>query len=161
MPGFTKQDVADRSPFGINEYLRSTKGIRFEHYTLSAATILSQTIDGVSGLKIVKRGLVLAKITSGAESGKIGPFVAGATDVVDGRQTTSNIVGLNDTFLPWQTMDRDVEVAVAYDAAAVQAWCFEYNGNAATPSQVTLSNGTATAMQPGGAAGKGVAILWK
>lgn len=161
MASFTKQDVADRSPFGVREYLRSTKGVKFEHYTLSAATIRSQTVDGVSGLKIVHKGLVLAKITSGAESGKIGPFVAGATDVVDGRQTNTNIVGINDTFLPWQTMDRDVEVAVAYDASAIQAWCLEYNGNLAATTEVALSNGTATAMQPGGAAGKGVAILWK
>lgn len=161
MASFTKQDVADRSPFGPREYLRSTTGNRFEHYTLAASTIRSQTIDTVTGLKIVQKGLVMAKITSGGEAGKIGPFVAGATDVVDGRQTTSNIVGINDTFLPWQTMDRDVEIACAYDAAAVQAWCLEYNGNLAATTEVALSNGTATAMQPGGAAGKGVAILWK
>lgn len=158
---FNKQDVSDRAPFGIKEYLRSTESTRFEHYTLSAATIRSQTIDGVGGMKIVHRGLVLAKITSGAESGKIGPFVQGTTDVADGRQTTSNIVGINDTFLPWQTMDRDVEVAVAYDAAVIQAWCSEYGGNLAATTEAALSNGTATAMQPGGAAGKGVAILFK
>jgi hypothetical protein len=161
MASFNKQDVADRSPFGVREYLRSTSGVKFEHYTLSAASVRSQTIDGVAGMKIAHKGLVLAKITSGAESGKIGPFVAGATDVVDGRQTAAGIVGILDTFLPWQLMDRDVEVAVAYDAAAIQAWCLEYNGNLAATTEVVLSNGTATAMQPGGSAGKGLAILWK
>lgn len=161
MPSFNKQDVADRSPFGIREYLRSTEGMKFESYTLAASTIRTQTIDGVAGMKIAQRGLVLAKITSGAESGKVGPFVAGVTDVVDGRQTNTNIVGILETFLPWQTMDRDVEIAANYACAAIQAWCLEYNGNLAATTEVALSNGTATAMQPGGAAGKGVAILWK
>jgi hypothetical protein len=161
MASFTKQDVVDRAPFGMREYLRSTQGLRFEHYTLAASTIRTQTIDGVAGMKIAPRGLMMAKITSGAEAGKIGPFVAGATDVADGRQTPANIVGILETFLPWQTMDRDVEVAVAYDAAVIQAWVLEYNGNLATTTEVVLSNGTATATQPGGTAGKGVALLYK
>lgn len=161
MASFNRQDVADRSPFGIREYLRSTEGMRFESYTLAASTIRTQTVDGVAGMKIAQRGLVLAKITSGGEAGKVGPFVQGTTDVADGRQTTSNIVGILETFLPWQTMDRDVEIAANYTCAAIQAWCLEYGGNLAATTEAALSNGTATAMQPGGAAGKGVAILWK
>lgn len=54
------------------------------------------------------------------------PGVAGAAD---GRQTTGNIVGICDTFLPWQLNERDVEVAVVYECAAVQAWCIEYSAN--------------------------------
>jgi hypothetical protein len=161
MASFTKQDVADLAPFGIREYLRSTEGLRFEHYTLAASTVRTQTINGVGGQKIAQRGLVLAKITTGAEAGKVGPFVAGATDVVDGRQTVANIVGILETFLPWQLMDRDVEVAVAYTAAVIQAWCLEYNGNLAATTEVALSNTTAAAMIGGGAAGKGVSILFK
>lgn len=161
MASFTKQDVADLSPFGIREYLRSTVGLRFEHYTLAASTIRTQTIDGVGGQKIAQRGLVLAKITSGAESGKVGPFASPTTDVVDGRQTVANIVGILETFLPWQLMDRDVEVAVAYSAAAIQAWCLEYTGNLAATTEVALSNTTAAAMFGGGAAAKGVSILFK
>jgi len=161
MASFNKQDVADRSPFGINEYLRSTEGMKFESYTLAASTIRTQTVDGVAGMKIAQRGLILAKITSGAESGKVGPFVAPTTDVVDGRQVVANIVGILETFLPWQTMDRDVEIAANYMCAAVQAWCREYSGNLAATTEAALSNTTAAAMIGGGAAGKGVSILFK
>lgn len=161
MASFTRQDVADRSPFGPREYLRSTTGMLFESYTLAASTIRTQTIDGIAGQKIAQRGLVLAKITSGAESGKVGPFVQGTTDVADGRQTVANIVGILETFLPWQTMDRDVEIAANYHCAAIQAWCLEYGGNLAATTEAALSNGTAAAMIGGGAAGKGVNILFK
>jgi hypothetical protein len=161
MPSFSKQDVADRSPFGIREYLRSTEGMKFESYTLAASTIRTQTTDGVPGMKIAQRGLVIAKITSGGDAGKVGPFASPTTDVADGRQTVANIVGILETFLPWQTMDRDVEVAVNYECAAIQAWCLEYTGNLAATTEVALSNTTAAAMIGGGAAGKGVAILFK
>jgi hypothetical protein len=80
-----------------------------------------------------------------------------AGDMSDGRQTLANIVGLNLTTLPWQLMERDVEISVVYDCEAIQGWCTEYdlNGNL-----VPLSNTTAAAMQRGGAAGKMVDIGW-
>ena len=99
----------------------------------------SVTINGNAGQKILQPGTVMAKITSGGDSGKIGPFSAAATD---GRQTAANIVGINTTFLPWQLIERDVEVAVAYECTAVQAWCYEYNGSNAV---ITLTNTTADA----------------
>lgn len=261
MAHFTK-DPSIQTPFGKNVYLRSTVGCKFESYTLAAATFPAQTIDGVGGQKIAQPGTAMAKITSGPDAGKIGPFQAAGTaeiqtltasgtvsggtytltlngqttaaiaynasaatvqaalealsnvvpgDVLvgggpfpatpltftfygnyigdaptlsvatgsltgttpgaaittgtpgvagaaDGRQTTSNLVGLLDTFLPWQLMERDVEVAVCYEATAVQGWCFEMN---AAGVLIPLANATATAMQPGGAAGKGVSLTWK
>lgn len=262
MPSFVKGGTA-QTPFGKNQYLRSTKGVKFESYTLSAATVTSQTIDGVSGQKIAQSGLVLAKITSTAESGKVGPFQGGtmqnAVQVVtitgtptggtftltynnavtapiafnaiasavqsallalptlgpsdvavtggpgpgtpytltfggnlngqdvavavgqnsltggttpavtvtttttggvasggatDGRQDPENIVGILDTFLPWQLTEHDVEVAVAYEATAVQAWCLEYDASGVVAA---LSNATANAMRGGR---KGVEILF-
>ena len=60
----------------------------------------------------------------------------------------TNIVGLLDTFLPWQLLERDVEVAVAYQAHAVQAWCFEYTAAGGAVPQA-LSNTTADAMRGG------------
>lgn len=129
------------TPFGRNEFLRSTQDVKTESYTLAASTVPAKTIDGVAGQKILKPGTVLAKITSGGESGKVGPFQAGATD---GRQTAANIVGLNMTFLPWQTMERDVEVAAVYECTAVQAWCIELD---ATPAEIALTNTTADAMR--------------
>ena len=64
-----------------------------------------------------------------------------------------NIVGINNTFLPWQLMERDVEVAVVYDASVVQAWCYEYNASGVATA---LANATANAM----VSTKGVRILF-
>lgn len=69
------------------------------------------------------------------------PGVAGA---LDGRQTLANLVGLNDTWLPWQTLERDVEVGVLYHGTAVQGWCFELN---AAGVAIALTNTTADAMR--------------
>jgi len=131
------------TPFGRNEFLRSTQDVKTESYTLSAASVPARTIDGVGGQKVLQPGTVMAKITSTAESGKIGPFSAAATD---GRQTAANIVGLNMTFLPWQTIERDVEISVVVQATAVQAWCIELN---ATSVEIVLTNTTADAMRGG------------
>ena len=139
MPAFVKGNVA-RTPFGKNQYLRSTVGCKFESYTVAASSVPSETIDGFSQ-KIVQPGTVMAKITSGPEIGKVGPFQAGVTD---GRQTLANIVGLNDTFLPWQLLERDVEIAALYIGTAVQGWCFELDG---AGLRIVLTNTTADAMR--------------
>src|SRR3954452_24711610 len=97
MPAFVKGGAA-RTPFGKNEFLRSTRDLKFESYTCSAASVATETIDG-SVTKVLQSGEVIAKITSTAESGKVGPAQAA---VADGRQTVTNIVGINNTFLPWQ-----------------------------------------------------------
>jgi hypothetical protein len=140
MSTFVKGGTAN-TPFGRNEFLRSTQDVKVESYTLAAASVLARTIDGVAGQKILKPGTVLAKITSGGDSGKVGPFNAQATD---GRQTAANIVGLCVTFLPWQLMERDVEVGAVYECTAVQAWCIELD---ATSTEVALTNTTADAMR--------------
>lgn len=247
MAHFTRDPSLD-TPFGKNVYLRSTKGCKYESYTLAGATVPVRTIDGVAGQKMLQPGTVLAKITSGPDAGKVGPFqgtgtaevqtltasgtVSGGTytitlggqttapiaynasaatvqaalealsnvvpgDVLvgggafpaapltftffgnyigdaptltttttgltgttpgaafttttpgvagaaDGRQTAANIVGLNDTFLPWQAMERDVEIAAMYIGTAVQGWCLELN---AAGVEIPLSNTTADAMR--------------
>lgn len=154
MSTFVKGGAA-RTPFGRNEYQRSTKDDkRVESYTLAAATVPAVTIDGFPNQKILQPGTVMAKIDSGPDAGKVGPFSAAATD---GRETLGNIVGLNDTFLPWQAIVRDVEIGVTYDAACVQGWCIEYD---ASDEPIVLTNTTAAALQRGGAAGKKVDISW-
>lgn len=140
MPGFVKGGSTS-TPFGRNEYLRSTRKFLTESYTCAAASVPARTIDGVPGQKILQPGTVMAKITSGADAGKVGPYQAGATD---GRATAANIVGLNDTFLPWQLMERDVEVGVVNECVAVQAWCIELD---AAGAEIALSNATADAMR--------------
>jgi len=139
MASFTKGG-GNRTPFGKNQFLRSTQDVKTESYTLAAATVPTETIDG-SSQKVLQAGEVLAKITSGADAGKVGPFMAGVTD---GRQTAANIVGVNDTFLPWQLLERDVEVAAVYDATCVQGWCFERD---AAGARIVLTNTTADAMR--------------
>lgn len=154
MASFTKGGAA-RTPFGRNTYMRSTKDAAFESYTLAASTITAQTIDTFNNQKIVQSGTVLAKITSGADAGKVGPFQGQtSTTITDGRQTLANIVGICDTFLPYQTMDRDVEVAVMYDGAVIQGWCFEYDNSGLL---IALTNTTAAAM----VAQKSISILFK
>lgn len=140
MASFTKGPQY-RTPFGPNVFLRSTRDVKTRSWTVAASTVPTQTIDGYADQKVLDKGVVLAEITSGAETGKVGPFNADATD---GRQTLANIVGLNNTFLPWQLMERDVEVAVVYECTAVQAWCLEYASGGA---QVALTDATADAMR--------------
>lgn len=140
MPVFVKGG-ANRTPFGKNVYLRSTRGTKFISYTVAAASVVAATIDTFTGQKVLQPGTVMAKITSGGDSGKIGPFNADATD---GRQTLANVVGINDTFLPWQLIERDVEVAVLITGVCVQAWCTEIAAGGAT---VALTNTTADGMR--------------
>lgn len=140
MPSFIKGGTA-RTPFGRNEYRRSVKDIKTESYTVAAATVPARTIDGHANQKILQPGTVMAKITSGADIGKVGPFQAGVTD---GRQTLANIVGLNDTFLPWQLIEHDEQIAVAYEVTAVQGWCIELD---AAGAEIVLTNTTADAMR--------------
>jgi len=95
---------------------------------------------GADVSKILQPGTVIAKITSGTYTGKFGVFQAGATD---GRQTAANIVGVADTFVPWMLLERDVDIAVTYEATVVQAWCLEYN---AAGAPIALSNATRDAI---------------
>lgn len=134
------------TPFGRNEFLRSTQDVKTESYTVAASTVPARTIDGAAGQKILQPGTVMAKITSGGESGKVGPYSTDTAGVTDGRSTATNIVGLNTTFLPWQLIERDVEISVTYQCTAVQAWCLEYTlAGGAVPQ--ALSNATADAMR--------------
>jgi len=242
MTSFSKNDTA-RTPFGRNQFLRSTRGLGIESYTLSRATVPDQTIDTFTE-RFLQPGTVLARVTSGNEAGKIGPFRAGAVinesvslavtatggtftltyggvataalafdstaeqvraaltdlttlnsrDIVvtggalpgtavvitftgllsgqdvgaitvqtgsltggsaavtttagdssgsgaatDGRQDPNNIVGLLETFAPWQLKERDLEVAVVYRGAVVQANCFEFGSS---NTAVALTNAT-------------------
>lgn len=245
------------TPFGRNEFLRSTSDVKTISRTLASASVPASVIDGHSGQKVLQPGTVLATITSGPDTGKVGPFQTAGTDEIqvltgggtisggsftatimgsttaaiawnaiaatvqaalrlavssdpastdeekaiadgltvtggpiastpftityngetaadvpqitvntslltgtaptitpststagvagatDGREVLTNIVGLNKTFLPWQLMDRDVEVAVIFEADVVQARCIVLNGSG-TP--VALDDTTAAAM---------------
>lgn len=145
------------TPFGRNEFLRSTKEGQFqtESYTLAASTWPARTIDGNPNQKVAQPGTVLAKITSGPEAGKVGPFQRFVADpdgtgpltdsgATDGRGDPANIVGLLLTFLPWQLIERDVEISAVYDCVAVQGWCKEHD---AAGAEIVLTNATADQMR--------------
>ncbi len=145
MPGFTKGG-GNTTPFGRNEILRSVRDVKTDSFMFAKSSLPARTIDGVAGQKILQPGLVLAKITAAAgtstadDVGKVGPFQAGVTD---GRQTLANIVGINFTFLPWQLVERDVEVSAIYEGALVQAWCKELD---AAGLEIVLTNATAAGL---------------
>lgn len=254
MPSFLKQGFA--TPFGVNEFLRSTSDVKTLSRMLASSTVPTQTIDTFTGQKILQPGTVLAKIITGPDAGKVGPFQTAGTDEIqtltgtgtisggtytvtllggtttaipfganaatiqaalraavaagtgtaadkaigdsitvtggpinttpvvitydgelgadvaqatvntasltgstpgitpttgtagvagatDGRGDVNNIVGLNKTFLPWQLMDRDVEVAVIFEAAVVQSQCIILNANGV---ETALDDTTAAAM---------------
>lgn len=85
-----------------------------------------------------------ASVTGTAPTAAVTTPTPGVAGAVDGRQTLANIVGLNDTFLPWQLLERDVEIAVNYMCTAVQGWCFELN---AAGVRIAVQNATADAMR--------------
>lgn len=101
-------------------------------FTFGAPGDQSPIVIDVTGVTGTSPTVSVAETTKG---------VAGAGD---GRDDTANIVGINDTFLPWQLLNRDVEVAATYDCYAVQAWCFERN---AAGARIPLTNTTADAMR--------------
>lgn len=152
MPLFQKGPTpADYGTFGKNVFLRSTQDVKTDSGMLAASTFPAKAAGDGTPQKILQPGTVLAKITSGAESGKLGPFSAKATD---GRQTVANIVGINITFLPWQLLEGDREVAYAYEASVEQPNCIEFD---ADDLSIPLSDTTATAM----VAKKLLSILFK
>lgn len=142
MPSYTAPTFA---AFGRNEYLRSTKGHMFEHYTVAATSIPATA----AGDKILQSGTVMAKITSAAgtstaaDVGKIGPFSATATD---GRQTAANIVGVCDSFFPYQLVRGDREAAVLKHGRVVAAACYEYTAAEVSPGTRGIQAGTQAAL---------------
>ena len=97
-----------------NEYLYSTVGNLFNTYTLSLSAVTNSSVSqSMANLKDDKgnyyanKGWLLAKITSGIQNGKVGPYDSGASD---GRQTAANIVGFLDTFANLEDGDKDVGV---------------------------------------------------
>lgn len=139
-----------REPFGTKEYLYSTQDVKKTPYTFAADSLPIEVIDGVNQ-KVLLPGEILAKITSGNDAGKVGVFQADATD---GRQTLANIVGINDSWFPWQLMEGDREVAATYECTARQAWCTERD---AAGARIVLTNTTAAALL----ASKALSVMFK
>jgi len=118
-----------------NEYLYSTTGNLFKTYTLSLSAVTDSSVTNSMANLVdsdtnyfVNKGWVMASITSGEENGKIGPYDSSASD---GRQTTTNIIGLNDTFA--DLTDGDKDVGVLY-VGTVNTALLYYEGTLGSPS---------------------------
>lgn len=155
MPSFDKPDQTLSTPFGKWQYLHSTKNTQFQGYTFAHESLPEEDwTDGtgkVTQEKILQSGEVLAKITSGPDAGKVGVFQLGATD---GRQTLANLVGVNDTFAPWQLKQRDIEVAALYHGVVKQGWIWIRD---ATGARIPAPDNVADALR----GTKGLDILCK
>jgi hypothetical protein len=113
MPDFRKD--AYRTPLGVNVYLRSTQDVKTESRTVAKASVPAVTIDGWSGQKVLQKGLLLAKITSGGDSGKVGPFQPSTGNEVQTLTVTGTPAG--GTF-KLQLPNVGVTATIAFNASA-------------------------------------------
>jgi hypothetical protein len=108
-----------------------------------ASTPFTLTFNGELGADVPVTVADVTNLTGAGAGITVATSTAGVEGATDGRQTLANIVGINNTFLPWQLMDRDVEVAVIYEASVVQANCIELDTDG---TELPLSNTTAAEM---------------
>src|SRR5688500_13757458 len=99
-----------RTPFGRNEYLRSTQDKKTTSYTLAKTGIPEVEIDGVAQ-KVLQTGTVLAKITSGDDAGKVGVFMGGNAPTNEVKTVTVDAAG--GTFTA--TFDGETTGALAFN----------------------------------------------
>lgn len=172
MPGFTKDSL--RTPFGRNQYLRSTRDMKLESYTVYAASVPNIAIDTVNQ-KVLQPGTVMAKIVSGAGAGMIGPYQSGggvnervqiAVDATGGTftitwaATTTAAIAFNATaaavksalVLATPLGLNDVQVTGGPgNAGATTPYVLEFTGDYGS-QDVTAVTTTATGLTGGGAA---------
>lgn len=110
---------------------------------LSSNTNVVITFNGTLGLNVPATTFDGSGLSDGDSTVSITTTTAGSAGATDGRGDTANIVGINNTFLPWQLMERDVEVAVIYEGSVVQANCIELTTAGA---EQALGNTTAAQM---------------
>lgn len=109
-------------PFGVNEFLRSWDGVRTESYTVAMGSIPYSTIGASTTQRVLQPGTVMAKITSGPDLGKIGPFQATAGTPAQQTLTPSGTwTATTGTFTLGDGSGATVEVPVASTAAQVAA----------------------------------------
>lgn len=155
MPGIQKNVSGDQPPMGVNAYLRSTQPGTF---ATDGATVAASTHPIEPGLagnqKFLDKGEILAKITSGPEAGKFGVFSLDTVGVTNGLSTPANIVGINNSYYPYQLMDHDVYVGNLYYGVVKQA---RVTVRDATGKRVPVTNAIVDAL----ADRKDLKITWK
>lgn len=108
-----------------------------------ASTAFTITYNGELGANVDALTADATNLTGSTPGLTVATSTAGVAGATDGRGDTANIVGLCNTFLPWQLMERDVEIAVIHEANVVQANCIELN---AAGTEIALTNTTAAEM---------------
>lgn len=79
-PSFSKAGFVGGDTFGRNEFLRSTNPKpQTESYTLAKDSVPLRLVADGSKQRVIQPGTAMAKITSGPDAGKIGPFQAAGT----------------------------------------------------------------------------------
>lgn len=155
MPGLVKNLYGDQPPIGVNNFLRSTQPGSFltDSRTVAKGSYPTE-VGTTTGQKMLQKGELIAKITSGADAGKYGVFSTDTTGVTDGRSDPANIVGINNSYYPYQLMDRDVDIAVVYAGSVVQA---NVTVRDASGARVPVPNATVDAL----ADRKDLNLVWK
>lgn len=122
MPSYT-QGGAARTPFGKRQPLRSTKDYKTNSFTVAASGVPSVVIDTYTE-KPLQPGTVMASITSGADTGKIGAYEAN----VQGESVSIPVDATGGTFTITFAGTATAAIAFNATAAAVQA-ALELNPN--------------------------------
>lgn len=153
-PGDITVTGANGGPFTITFVDGPYAGIDAPDLAIDQTNAVGGTVTGAITPGVPAVAATGATVTAVVTPGSAESDANGATD---GRQLVANIVGINNTFLPWQLLERDVEIAVLYECVAVQANCFERD---AAGARVALTNDTADAIRTG-APTADLAILFK
>jgi hypothetical protein len=118
MPHFDKDGF--RTPFGKNTFLRSTRNVKTVSRMFARETLPDITIDGVTQ-KVLQPGTVLAKITSGANVGMVGPFRGvGTAEVqtltesgtISGGTYTLTVLGATTDAIAFDAVAADIQAAI-------------------------------------------------
>lgn len=121
------------SGVAVNEYLYSTIGAAFDSATLAASTVTADTY----GNKIVNKGTVLARVTSGTDSGKVGEYDSEASD---GRQTSGNIVGISDRWLDVTRGDGEMAYLYAGTVTTAKVICDGVQGTVGSTEKAAMQS---------------------
>lgn len=139
---------------GVNRFIRSTKGLKTNSHTVAKDTVPTATLASGEVIKVLQPGTVMARITSGADINKVGPYASGLTAVFEFATATNTATGGTYTI----TVDTgggagaETTSALAFDAdnATVLAAVVALSGVTAGDFIVTLAPDWVLEWQQGG-----------
>lgn len=111
-PSFSKAGEF-AGPFGRNEFLRSTHGMKEESRTFAKDAIPLNDQSGTPNMKVLQPGTVIAKITTGPNAGKFGVFQAAGVAEVQTLTPSGTWTSTGGTYTISDSTGDSVEVPVA------------------------------------------------